>query len=420
MQQARRGVNSPFRKTFPTLRAISYSRGVTPPESGPSKATRNRLLQATLSVTCLLTMLASMPLWLGSRLFPQLPVSASFPGLTAPWDAIAFAVVLGSLLASIWLPRAGTGVFLIGSLFLALADQCRLQPWFYMYWVMLLLTLAKGEAALTACRIALSAVYVWGGAQKLTPEFFNLVAPWFVKPAAAWFPESLVTALKWGVFTAPFVEMFIGIGLWFRRARMPAIIATILVHVIAVLFLGPLGHRHNWIVWPWNLVMPVLVLVLFPRDATRHTWSSLRGSAWSSGVVALFCLLPVLSFFGKWDSYLSFSLYTGRLTKADIFISASLRERLPPALHEFIVATPTPFNEQLQGPYVVLTELWADKILRTPPLPEARNYRNVARYLASFASDPNDLRMVLIPRVGKPLFYRGGDLRPEAGIPLDL
>ena len=137
-------------------------------------------------------------------------------------------------------------------------------------------------------------------------------------------------------------------------------------------------------------------------------------------MVALFWLLPVLSFFGKWDSYLSFSLYTGRLTKADIFISASLREKLPLALHEFIVPTPTPFNEQLQGPYVVLVELWADKILRTPPLPEARNYRNVARYLASFATNPNELHLVLIPRVGKPLFYGGGDLRPEAGIPLDL
>lgn len=53
-------------------------------------------------------------------------------------------------------------------------------------------------------------------------------------------------------------------------------------------------------------------------------------------------------------------------------------------------------------------------------LPEARNYRNAARYLASFATDPNELRLVLIPRVGKPLFYQGGDLRPRAGIPLDL
>lgn len=365
-------------------------------------------------------MLASWPLWLSARLFPQLPISSSFPGLAAPWDVVAFTIVLGSLIASVWLPRAGTGTFLVGSLFLALADQCRLQPWFYMYWVMLLLTLARGTSALMACRIAISAVYIWGGAQKLTPEFFNLVAPWFVNPASAWLPASAVTALKWGVYSAPFVEVFIGLALWFQRTRKPAIIATIVIHVVAILFLGPLGHQHNWIVWPWNLVMPALVIVLFPRGALENVWSNLRRPFWCFATIALFSLLPILSFFGKWDSYLSFSLYTGRLTKADIFISASLREKLPPQLHEFIVATPAPFNEQLQGPYVVLTELWADKILRTPPLPEARNYRNVARYLASFAGDPNDLRMVLIPRVGKPLFYRGSDLRPEAGIPLDL
>jgi hypothetical protein len=133
----------------------------------------------------------------------------------------------------------------------------------------------------------------------------------------------------------------------------------------------------------------------------------------------LFGLLPGLSFLGKWDSYLSFSLYTGNLTKADLYISATVRERLPPEIHEFIVPTPGAYNEQVQGPYVVLVELWADKILRVPPLPEARNYRNVTRYLAGFASDPNDVRLVLIPRVGKILFYRGGDLRPEAGIPLN-
>jgi hypothetical protein len=381
---------------------------------------RTRLLQATLAVACLLTMLASWPLWMGSRLFPQLPVAGAFPVLPAPWDTISFALVLVSLAAIFWKPQLGIGAFLVSSLLLALADQCRLQPWFYMYWAMLLLTLAKGDTALTACRIALSAVYIWGGVQKLTPEFFNLVAPWFVKPAATALPESLVTALKWGVYSAPFVEIFIGLALWFQRTRTPAIIVTIVVHLVAILFLGPIGHKHNWIVWPWNLVMPALVIVLFPRGAIENVWSNVRRPLWSFVTVTLFSLLPILSYFGKWDSYLSFSLYTGRLTKADIFISASLREKLPPQLHEFIVATPAPFNEQLQGPYVVLTELWADKILRTPPLPEARNYRNVARYLASFASDPNDLRMVLIPRVGKPLFYRGTDLRPEAGIPLDL
>ncbi len=377
-------------------------------------------MRGTLIAACLLTMLASLPLWLGSRLFPPLPIAPWFPSLSAPWDAVSCAIVLGALVLAAWFPRIGISVFLVGSLFLALIDQCRLQPWFYMYWVMLLLTLADEASALTACRFALSAVYVWGGIQKLTPDFFNLVAPWFVKPAAEWLPVSAITLLKWSIYTAPFVEIFIGIGLWFQRTRKVAVIATIVVHLVALVFLGPLGHQHNWIIWPWNLVMPALVLILFPRGALGQVWLTLRRPAWSFTVVALFWLLPILSYFGKWDSYLSFSLYTGHLTKADIFISASLREKLPPVLHEFIVPTPAPFNEQLQGPYVVLVELWADKILGTPPLPEARNYRNAARYLASFATDPNELRLVLIPRVGKPLFYQGGDLRPRAGIPLDL
>ena len=154
------------------------------------------LLRVALASACLLTMLASAPLWLGARLFPQLPITSWFPVLTAPWDSIVFALVLGALVLAVWLPRVGIGVFLVGSLFLALSDQSRLQPWFYMYWVMLLLTLADEVSALMACRFALSAVYVWGGAQKITPEFFHLVAPWFVSPAFAWLPSAVVTALK--------------------------------------------------------------------------------------------------------------------------------------------------------------------------------------------------------------------------------
>jgi hypothetical protein len=377
-------------------------------------------LRATLLVACLLTMLASVPLWMNSRPYPPLPAVNWLPILSEPWDKFVFAAALGALLLAMRFYRVGVMAFLAVSFFLALADQARWQPWFYMYWVMLLLTLGEERAALTGCRLALAAVYVWGGIQKCNPHYFDLVVPWFVKPAAAWLPSFVATGFQWAVAAAPAIEVFIGLGLWFSRTRPTAIIAAFVVHLSALLFLGPLGHKHNWIVWPWNLAMPALVLILFPHGPLEAVWTGLKRSAWSVAVVALFWLLPILSFFGKWDSYLSFSLYTGNLTKADLFISASLRERLPPALHEFIVPTPAPYNEQMQGPYVVLVELWADKILRVPPLPEARNYRHIARYLSTFAADPNDMHLVLIPRVGKILFYRGGDLRPEAGIPLNL
>lgn len=377
-------------------------------------------LRMALVSSCMLTMLASAPLWQNTRVYPILPVSGWFPVLAAPWDLCLFVGVLMALGAAAWRYRAGVTAFLAGSLFLALGDQSRWQPWFYMYWVMLLFTLAKDSTAIAACRMALCAVYFWSGLQKCNPDFFNLIAPWFVKPAGEWLPGGVLTVLGRLVMAAPFIEMFIGIGLWLPRTRRIAIAAALVVHGSAVLFLGPLGHKHNWIIWPWNLVMPVLVIVLFPPGPLMENWGALRQNRWAATVVGLFCVLPTLSYFGKWDSYLSFSLYTGHLTKADIFISAAVRDRLPREVQPFVVPTPPPYNEQVQGPYVVLVELWADQVLKVPPLPEARNYRNVARYLARFADDPNDVHMVLIPRVGKILFHRGGDLRPEAGILLNL
>lgn len=381
---------------------------------------RLALLRAALLGACLITMLASAPLWQNTRAYPLLPVSSRFLPLTAPWGFCFFALVLIALGVAAWRYRLGVTAFLVSSFLLALADQSRWQPWFYMYWVMLLFTLAKDSTAIAACRVALCAVYFWSGLQKCNPDFFNLVAPWFVKPAGEWLPGGVLDVLRWLVMAAPLIEIFIGIGLWLPRTRCIAIGASLLIHASALLFLGPAGHGHNWIIWPWNLVMPALVIVLFPRAPFGETWSALRQSRWAAVVLGLFCLLPTLSYFGKWDSYLSFSLYTGHLTKADIFISAAVRDRLPAEVQPFVVPTPQPYNEQVQGPYVVLVELWADKVLKVPPLPEARNYRNVARYLARFADDPNDVRMVLIPRVGKMLFHRGGDLRPEAGIPLNL
>ena len=51
---------------------------------------------------------------------------------------------------------------------------------------------------------------------------------------------------------------------------------------------------------------------------------------------------------------------------------------------------------------------------------ERRTYLHLARYVAGFASDPNDVRLVVVLRGGGTLFYRGSDLRPSAGVPLNF
>jgi hypothetical protein len=333
---------------------------------------------------------------------------------------VVFSCGLLSLIAALWFYRPAVICFLCVSLYLAFCDQARWQPWFYMYFVMLLLSLANEATAIGALRVAISAVYLWSGIQKCNPDYFKLAVPWLANTGMEWLPGFAGMVLRGALQAAPVVELFIGLAVWFRATRRAAIVGTTVVHATALFLLGPLGHKHNWIVWPWNLVMPVLLLVLFPSKGVTNPWMAIGRTRWATVVVVLFAGLPVLSFFGYWDSYLSFSLYTGRLTKADIFISEEVKNRLPEAVRPFVVPTPAPFNRDLQGPYVVLVELWADKVLRVPPLPEARGYRRVAEYLAKHASNPDDVRLVLIPRVGPVVFHRGSDLRKKSAIPLKL
>jgi uncharacterized membrane protein len=69
------------------------------------------------------------------------------------------------------------------------------------------------------------------------------------------------------------------------RLRWAAIGAVAVVHLTALLFLGPLGYNYDVVVWPWNLAMLGLVIVLFampPEARIRRTFSEFahRNPAW--------------------------------------------------------------------------------------------------------------------------------------------
>src|SRR5262249_39713616 len=155
-------------------------------------------------------------------------------------------------------------------------------------------------------------------------------------------PEWMLAVLRWGVAAAPGIEVLSGVGLWLATTRAAALIAGVVVHLGALTFLGPWGHAHNWIVWPWDLFMPAVAFVLFPPVAGAELGNGLRERLWATGVVVVVSVLPVLSYFGLWDSYLSFSLYSGNLTRADLFITEGVKAKLPAPVLPFVVATPEP------------------------------------------------------------------------------
>jgi hypothetical protein len=386
-----------------TLRAMLWAkpfRGVEP---------RIAWLRGVLLASCGVSLLASAPLWINAREFPVLPITPGFPSLPAPWDQWFFGAMLLSLVLAIWFYRPAVTMFLVAGFFAFCEDQNRSQPWFYMYWVMLLLTLWPESIALAACRWSISVVYVWSGIQKCSPHFFGGVPAWFVAPAADWhWPGIVIDLLRWAVTATPFVEIGIGLALWSKRFRVAAIAAVIVVHGSALLFLGPLGRNYNWIVWPWNGAMIALVLVLFaPFSNARQALADLRRSRTALGLVALYGLLPILSYVGLWDSYFSFALYAENAATANFFVTPAYADRLPPGIRSYVHPFPQAYDPQFQGPLVLMYNTWCYKELHVTFIPEPRVYHALFLALRTYSQEPGDLRLIIGPRFGPVQFYEG-------------
>jgi len=374
-------------------------------------STRMAWFRCVLVVGMLAGILLSVPLWTAQRLFPLLPVGSWFPSIPAPWDKWFLGAWLLALVLSPCFPRGGVIAFLSGAVFLGLSDQNRLQPWVYLYSVMLLLTLSNKKTALAGARIALSGVYLWSGVMKLTPDFFHEIAPWFVDPFVGSLPQPLQHILLFGARLTPFIEILIGVGLWLPRCRGWAIGSVLFIHTGALICLGPLGRSYNLVVWPWNVVMPILACVLFlgKSDSLRMTCRMLRQSCAMSATVMSFCAMPALSWMGWWDSYQSFAMYSGQGTVAAIYISEAFRNRLPEELRPFIRPLKTPpCLHNLEGTYLLDHVAWGLSVLGAPSLPEARGYGSLVRYLMQHHPDrASDVCMLIKTTRGPIRYYEG-------------
>ena len=207
-------------------------------------------------------------------------------------------------------------------LFVVIRDQSRLQPYVYMYLVTLIVLGASAADDPDTCTDSLcimtAAAYVWSGAQKLNPIFFDFTFPVFISPALALVG---ISALRWkaelyylGIAAAVFALIIGLLLLTLPRKTVPIVMAAIMLAVVLVC-LGPLGRLHNKIVWPWNVWLFITVLLAHGNNR-KINWSVTLGSFRAShliklAVVVLFGIMPFLGLLKRWDGYMSFALYSG-------------------------------------------------------------------------------------------------------------
>jgi hypothetical protein len=375
------------------------------PEPLRSTDTRLRWIKAVLSLALMAGFLLSTELWFTDRAYPLTPAAGVLPEIPSPLDH----VLLGALLALLILvivssrPRKYLVAFVALAIVLALGDQSRWQPWLYQY-LFMAAALAlypwedaertNGEAVMAVCRIIVAGVYFWSGLQKANASFLSDTFPWLVEPLTASLPGSVASVISDAGFLVPIFEAGIGVALLTRRYRNYGVIAALMMHAFILLSIGPFGHDVNSVVWPWNVAMAALVVLLFWDTGAAGVREAMTGGTrWLRiAVVALFAAMPALSFVGAWDSYLSSTLYSGKTARATIFLTPEAAERVPAAARRYALP---------DGDVHVLSLFdWSMGELNVPPYPEPRIFKSVARELCSQIRPATGLELAVRDRPG--------------------
>src|SRR5262249_32449873 len=196
---------------------------------------------------------------------------------------------------------------------------------------------ADRRGALDTCRFIVMALYFWSAIQKMNVTFTRtwpeVVAG--LGPRAA----GILGAVGWLV---PLVELSIALGLGVPRLRRPAVALAVAAHTAIVAML--VVSRENSVVWPWNVALATATVVLF-RDASWNGAKLLRGDRTlrHRARVVLAGVLPMLSFVGLWDAFLSSALYSGNTIAAVVLVSPETARQLPPIVRENTWQASTPF-----------------------------------------------------------------------------
>lgn len=343
-------------------------------------------------------LLLSLPLWTGTEFFPTVPWVSwwVFPGWV---DTIVLLSVCASALYAVVTsrPRVGLLVSVIGLLLLVSVDQMRFQPWVYQYGFMVAVLstfswrfrdVVGQETVLNTLRIMLAGIYFYSGLQKFNPIFMEGMFP---KITQSIVPEYWLPVLPIFAFLVSIIEMAIGVGLLFRKTRKLALLGVLAMLGFVLLTLGPFGNNWNAVVWPWNIAFASFAFLLFYRTDTvtlRTIFSSWKSKTFGVSVL-LFLLLPALFFVHLWDSYPSFSLYSGNPARSQIEIESP--DMLPAWLQEYV---------HVESDRTVIYPLEvAVGTVGVPVYPEERVFQEVGAWFCQNTTEPERMTVVVVPRL---------------------
>lgn len=334
----------------------------------------------------------SPKLWVSTRFYPLVPAVPHLPSIPYPLDYICYAALILLLFAAAFVPKPRIYLFSFAA-FIAiysLWDQTRWQPWVYQYWLMLIALACYSwkpddvlgrRDALNICRLIMGCTYFYSGLQKMNTRFVSEGFPWVLNTMHIHVPD--LGYLGW---VAAGVEVSIGLSLLTRRFRKIGMMNGIIMHIFILFSFGPWGRDWNSVVWPWNIIMIALIVLLFSKcDATFGDLVWRNRFVYQKVVLVIFGMLPTLSFFGYWPTDLSVALYTANLTEANLLVSDAIKHELPPQVQ--------PYVKPISGHLLLRIQDWSFGEMNVPPYAEIQSYTTVAKKVCKWANDSPDIRL---------------------------
>jgi hypothetical protein len=335
-----------------------------------------KILRTSLGLAMAAGLLLSPKLWLTQRSYPLVPIADWLPAIPAPLDAVLYWLLIALTIVGIC-SQLAIKVFVVLFFAVSLGDQTRWQPWVYQYfWMLFALGFCSRDSALNACRFILVATYVWSGVQKYNASFTADGFPWVTAPLVELAPPSWQGFLKAQGWTAALAECAIGLMLLIPRLRLAGLALAIILHIGLLVCLGPWGHDWNEIVWPWNAAMIAFDLALFASCRPVSALAILTPSRGTAIVALLFGIMPLASFFGAWDSYLSAALYSGNTIQSSVILDDAALAKLPPEV------------SALANGREINLSAWTLQELHVPSYPARRVSRGVALKLTELSPSP--------------------------------
>lgn len=347
------------------------------------------LFTRVLSLSVLFCLGFSWQLWISRDFYPLVPVGKSIPAFPHPVDYVVLATFCALLLAVLVRPESKLLICSIGATFaiLFMQDQSRLWPSYYQFFFLFLLLASIRKPAdeedshrvLSGMRFILAAIYFWSGVQKLTPHFFREEFPWFVEPLTDMLPFDVPYLPALG-FLAALVEIIIGVGLFTKRFRNFALYDAMLMHVVILFCIGPLRGNFNNASWAWSICTAAQAWVLF-NQAPAFDFRSMFNAPWRYNIpqiLAVVCvgMLPLLNNVNLWDSALSFNVYSGNVSAAQIHVRTEVASLLPKEIQPFLSIYP-------DRAVLDLNE-WSLAEFNANTYPENRIFKAVLRKVCSY------------------------------------